>query len=98
MRFLFWLLVLLWGVTLFRRAAAWLLRSLANSQAPPQQSEGDLHPGPSGSHRLVRDPVCGVHITEERALPLQSGAEILHFCSEACRDRYLGSAKKAANG
>jgi YHS domain-containing protein len=49
--------------------------------------------------RLVRDPVCGVHVAEVLAIPLREGGETLHFCSIACRDQYVGSAKKlAANG
>jgi hypothetical protein len=98
MRFLFWLLVLSWGVSLVRRAVAWMLRGVAT---PPQQGA----PGSSGNQdgatarRLVRDPVCGVHVAEVLAIPLREGEETLHFCSIACRDQYVGSLKKfAANG
>ena len=51
------------------------------------------------SRRLVRDPVCGVHITEDRAIPLRVRGEVVHFCSVACRDQYAGNEQKfAANG
>jgi YHS domain-containing protein len=39
---------------------------------------------------LVRDPVCGMHMAAELSLPVKQGAEVLHFCSPECRDKYLG--------
>lgn len=95
LRFLFWLLVISWGVALVRRF-------LAGTSSKPSGS-GDV----PGKHRdaresprkLVRDPVCGMHVAEEMALPLQQGDELLHFCSPECRDRYLSQTqRKAANG
>ena len=50
------------------------------------------------SKKLVRDPVCGIHISEGLALPLQQGNETIFFCSAECRNRYLeGERKFAAN-
>jgi YHS domain-containing protein len=98
MRFLIWLVVLCWAVALLRRAVAWILRSflssLTGAKASPSTQESAIT-----SHRLVRDPVCGVHIAEERAIPLRTGGEIVHFCSVACRDQYASREQKfAANG
>ncbi len=42
--------------------------------------------------RMVRDPVCGVHIPESRALVEIRGGERFHFCSEACRASFRGGA------
>jgi hypothetical protein len=40
-----------------------------------------------------------MHVDETLAIPLREGGELVHFCSLACRDAYLGSTKKlAANG
>ena len=97
MRFLIWLVALCWAVALLRRAVAWMLRGFLNSltrreAAPDQQPT-------VGSRRLVRDPVCGVHVAEERAIPLRTGDEVVHFCSAACRDQYaVNEHKFAANG
>ena len=98
MRFLFWLLILSWSVTLLRRAVAWILRGA--STAPRQSAAGSSsNQDVATTRRLVRDPVCGVHVAEVLAIPLRDGGETLHFCSIACRDQYVGSAKKlAANG
>ena len=100
MRFLIWLVMLCWIVALLRRAAVWMLRSFLNSLTGAKTAPSNQEPTiSSGSRRLVRDPVCGVHIAEERAIPLRIGGEIMHFCSIACRDQYTSREQKfAANG
>ena len=96
-RFLFWLLVISWSLRLLRRVFLWLLGSHGpatreNARTSPQQA-------PDTSRRLVRDPVCGMHVDETLAIPLREGGELLHFCSLACRDAYtVGVRKFAANG
>jgi YHS domain-containing protein len=92
-RFLFWTLVLSWGI--------WLLKRLFSSQVQAAQSgESDArNTGESGGRRLVRDPQCGMHVAEELAIPVRMGNEMIHFCSPECRDRYLQRTHKlAANG
>jgi YHS domain-containing protein len=41
---------------------------------------------------MVRDPVCGLHIPESRALVEVRAGERIHFCSEACRASFRGAA------
>ena len=54
---------------------------------------------PIAARRLVRDPVCGMHVDETLSIPLREAGELVHFCSVACRDAYAGETKKyAANG
>jgi hypothetical protein len=92
-RFLFWTLVLSWGI--------WLLKRLFNSQVQAAHSpESDAgNTGDSGGRRLVRDPECGMHVAEQLAIPVRMGNEMIHFCSPECRDRYLQQTHKlAANG
>jgi hypothetical protein len=90
-RYLFWLLVLSWSVALLRRLVAWMLRGAT----PAAPSQGVHVAGSSEAvgmaRRLVRDPVCGAHVAEVLAIPLREGGEVLHFCSSACRDQYLGT-------
>ena len=97
-RFLIWLLVLSWGLRLLRRIVGSMLR---NHQAPAPQtadSAGAI-PVSSAARRLVRDPVCGMHVDETLSIPLREGDELLHFCSPACREAYTGNVRKfAANG
>jgi YHS domain-containing protein len=98
MRFLIWLVVLFWAVAMLRRAVAWMLRGFLSSPTR-SQSAPDNQRTVTSSRRLVRDPVCGVHIAEDRAIPLRVRGEVVHFCSAACRDQYTGNEQKfAANG
>ena len=100
-RFLFWLLILSWSVALFRRALGWMLRSAIPAQQPTEKNTDTPAPPleAGNARRLVRDPVCGVHVAEVLAIPLREGNELAHFCSIACRDVYVGSTRKfAANG
>jgi YHS domain-containing protein len=97
-RFLFWLLVVSWSVWLLRRIFA---RMVQNTAAVPQNSTEDSTAAQTaaGSRRLVRDPVCGMHVDETLSIPLREGGELVHFCSIACRDAYAAETKKlAANG
>jgi YHS domain-containing protein len=90
-QFLFWLLILSWGVALLRRVIAWSMRSSA-----PNSNSGV---GPSvAARRLHRDPVCGTYVSEEISFPLREAGSTLHFCSESCRNRYVSAQGLAANG
>jgi YHS domain-containing protein len=98
MRFLFWLLVLSWSMALLRRLVAWMLQGAAPAAPQGANAAGNAEAVGTG-RRLVRDPICGVHVAEALAIPLSEGTETLHFCSVACRDEYMRSIKKiAANG
>jgi YHS domain-containing protein len=97
MRLLFWLVVLFWTVVMLRRTVRWALRGLFSLPQNDHTSAKEQSAS-SGSRRLVRDPVCGMHIAEERAIPLRTRGEIVHFCSISCRDRYAGDEQIAANG
>ncbi len=97
-RFLFWVLVVYWGVALVRGVIGWMLRHATT--APSRGADKFGGPQDIGvPRRLVRDPVCGTHVAEEVSISLREGGELVHFCSAACRDVYAGRARKmAANG
>ncbi len=96
-RFLFWLLVISWGAWLLRRVFGSLLQNAAKPQQGANAS-GEQET-PKLTRRLVRDPVCGMHLDETLSIPMREGEELLHFCSIACRDAYMVSSKKfAAHG
>ena len=96
MRFLIWVVVLLWSLALLRRLLTWMVRGWFGR--PPQDSSADTSGQPQPTHPLVRDPICGLYIPKERAIALRQGEQELHFCSVACRERYQGTRKYAANG
>jgi hypothetical protein len=97
-RYLLWVVVVAWGFRLLR----WLFgQLLADAEKP---AAADATPAASAdtpgiARRLVRDPVCGMHVAEVLAIPLQEGSEVVHFCSVRCRDEYTAGIRKfAANG
>jgi YHS domain-containing protein len=105
-RFLFWLLIVSWSVALLRRVLARMLRGAMPAQteqgsaagAGVGAASGDTQSGVA-ARRLVRDPVCGMHVAEVLAVPLRESGELVHFCSTACRDKYVNSTQRmAANG
>jgi YHS domain-containing protein len=97
-RFLFWLLVLSWSMWLLRRFVGWLVRK-AELQQRQDLTGSSTAQTTSAARRLVRDPVCGMHVDETLSIPLRDGSELMHFCSTACRDAYVSSTRKiAANG
>ena len=90
LRFLFWVVIVSWSVSLLRR--------LVNSMGTAATLRIDTLDVPSDavSRKLVRDPVCGMHIAEGLAIVEQSGREPVYFCSEECRNKFLGEPKKYA--
>jgi YHS domain-containing protein len=97
-RFLFWLLVISWGLRLVRWIVGEILDTPQVPGQPPQGATAGMPESPS-ARRLVRDPACGMHVDEALSIPLRVGGELHHFCSTACRDAYAGKvAKLAANG
>jgi hypothetical protein len=102
MRFLFWLLVLSWGVRLLRYIVSRMMHPAAPSSSRDGADVAENSEAVGLARRLVRDPVCGVHVAEVLAIPLRDGTQTVHFCSIACRDKYAASGslteKMAANG
>src|SRR5215469_10253465 len=97
-RFLFWLLVVSWGMWLVRRLFGLLLQTTTASPEQAAKGTASSQP-PRAARRLVRDPVCGMYVDETLSIPMREGDEWLHFCSIACRDAYVVSSKKfAASG
>ena len=92
-RYLFWVVIVYWSVALLRRIVNSMGMTVTKT---PQDMEV---PRDSIARKLVRDPVCGMHMAETIAIPLRNGNELLHFCSVECRDKYVkGTQKLAANG
>jgi|SRR5208283_4333363 YHS domain-containing protein len=93
LRFVFWVVVLSWSVALLRRLVRRMGQVAQQSQTPMDV------PADTQARKLVRDPVCGMHIAEVLALPMRQNGELLHFCSAGCREKYLSETQKmAANG
>ena len=90
LRFLFWVILVCWSLSLLRR--------LVNSMGAAGVSQNDPLDVPSNAvtRKLVRDPVCGMHLAESLALAERNGGQTFYFCSEECRNKFLGEPKKFA--
>lgn len=101
LEFLALLMLVSWAL----RFLHWLLtRMMREIGAPPASQAGSAPQSRTSqtvdtavnARRLVRDPVCGVHVAEVLAIPLRAGKETIYFCSQACREQYLKETHKAA--
>lgn len=91
LRFLFWVLIVSWSVSLLRRLVNSMGAGVADRQQPIDV------PSDAVSRKLVRDPVCGMHLAEELAIAERSsGGEPVYFCSEECRSKFMDAPKKFA--
>jgi YHS domain-containing protein len=90
LRFVFWVLIVSWSLSLLRR--------LVNSMGAAGTNRNEPLDVPSSAvgRKLVRDPVCGMHLAENLALVERSGGQPVYFCSEECRKTFLGEPKKFA--
>lgn len=90
LRFLFWVLIASWSISLLRRLVNSMGGTVTNRNTPMDV------PSDAVSRKLVRDPVCGMHLAEGIAIVEQHGGEPVFFCSEECRLKFMGEPKKFA--
>jgi len=64
------------GLRLLRRIVGGMLR---NDAVPGPQAADNSVGIPSAARRLVRDPVCGMHVDETRSIPFRTGASLSTF-------------------
>ena len=89
LRYLFWVVIISWGLAILRR----LVRQMGSGELRSKPMDV---PSDAVAQKLVRDPVCGMHIAQGLALPLQRSGETVFFCSTECREKYLSQTRKAA--
>lgn len=70
-------------VRAFSRLWTGIVTGIGGGSAPGSQHI------PQRGVQMVRDPVCGTFVVPGQSLTVQSGRDVLHFCSLACRDHYL---------
>jgi YHS domain-containing protein len=85
LRYLFWVAVVSWTVSLLRR----LVNQMAAAHPDGGSNPNVDVPNDSVNQKLVRDPVCGMHLAPGLALQVRHGGESLYFCSPQCREKFL---------
>ena len=88
-RFLYFLLIAFLVRMVWSTVAGWLTMQVrrqmdANTGGSPEKRT--IYKG-----LMVRDPVCGLHLPEQRALTESRSGQRYHFCSERCRDSFLSA-------
>ncbi len=84
-RVVLYLLLAVLLITLLRSVIGILLRYAARLLEPG----GRAAPKPTQmGGELKRDPVCGVYVSTATSVKISEGGRVIHFCSNACRDRY----------
>ena len=66
------------------------LRGLFSPSTPRKTAPGD-RAGPTRSGKLVKDPICGTYVTQDKSISTSRGSEMFHFCSEDCREKFLAT-------
>jgi YHS domain-containing protein len=81
MRFLVQIVLLLFVVYMFRRLIAGF------AKFPNRAQKGDS--SQDAASRTVKDPVCGMDMDARLAIRLERRNEVIHFCSEECKKKYI---------
>jgi YHS domain-containing protein len=58
--------------------------------ASPAQKTVTDPDNPSAATLLHQDPVCGTYVAAGSSFNKICRGEVFHFCSEECRDKYVG--------
>ena len=83
-RFLYFLLIMFLARLALRQVALWM------SGGAPRQVRDARAEQATAVYKgvMVRDPVCGLHLPEARALVEHRAGARHFFCSEHCRDAF----------
>jgi uncharacterized protein len=77
-------------------ATLWFIRRLFRpgyhrAARAPGHGSGSVRPQPQ--KEMVKDPVCGMYMDPRLALRQEEKGELLFFCSEECRQKYMAARK-----
>ncbi|HYM13812.1 MAG TPA: hypothetical protein VEU62_23940 [Bryobacterales bacterium] len=92
MRFLIRLILLIAAFLLLRSLLEPVIKAVVamfNPSSPPAQANAAAPE--TKSAELKKDPVCGTFIAPELAIIQKFNGQIIHFCSQKCRDTYAAA-------
>jgi len=100
LRFLLMAIVSIFILSVFRLIAGAMSKGFSemvdDEKKPPAGNQGSPGEGPPRSApaaaggELKRDPVCGTFIPMSTAVTRTVNGKQVYFCSNVCRDQYLG--------
>ena len=71
------------GYIFYRALKSWMIGS------GPQSEQVDGRGLREVDDVLVQDPICKTYVAQRDSIHVRHQGELVHFCSEACRDRFL---------
>lgn len=72
----------------------YLVKKIGKSFFQPGRPEGGPEQ-PTPDAELIKDPQCGAYFLRQRGIKGVVNGEVVHFCSEACYDKYLKEHKRS---
>lgn len=71
--------------------ALWIVRRVLGMLfgEPRKQPRPEGKEVKGAGNKMVRDPVCGMYLDPRLGVRLDQKKEILYFCSDECRRKYL---------
>jgi YHS domain-containing protein len=67
----------------------WLLRRILGKIFNPAGQQGSGKNTPAAPNNMVKDPICGMYMDSRLAVRLEDRKELVYFCSEECKGKYL---------
>jgi YHS domain-containing protein len=88
-RTVLYLLISIFLITFLRYVIGAIMKAFSELFQPGQPGQG--RPSVRRTEtagELKKDPVCGTYVAAATSVKKTVRGEVIHFCSEACRDKY----------
>ena len=90
LRFVVILLAAILLISLLRSIIGILVKGFLHLTSAPSGAPAERQREAQSSSELKKDPVCGTYVPAATSVKKLVGGSVVHFCSEACRDKYRG--------
>ena len=88
LRSIFRLFLVFIAALFIRQVTVLLMRAFSQMTGDPSSPPAAPRSQQSGGE-LKKDPVCGTFVAVASSIKRNVNGEVIHFCSTACRDKYL---------
>lgn len=90
-RLIFYLLVVVFLLTIVRAVIGVLGRAFSMAVSPPPPSTQSQRAEMPLTGELKKDPACGTYISAATSIKRTVEGETYHFCSAECRDKFVAA-------
>ena len=85
--FLARLILFLVAISIIRSVVSFVQRAFTGAR-PAASVRGPANAPNTATTMLQQDPVCGTYVAVDSSLKRVVNGKVIHFCSEACRDKF----------